>query len=384
MSAINQSTPDEVQSDVLTSRKARRGTSPAVVAIAHLKQRKIAMVCFGILVFYFLLAAVTFLRLPDSTVTNADGSTQVIERRFIGEWFEELATKRLLDEDGNPLDYHPPGFGQPTRAELDGEKRIPTTVYWETPAGEPRTLAANYHLMLGTDIQGRSVFWRTLYGARMSLSIAFWAAVLSIVIGTVLGALAGYFGGWVDITITWLFTTVASIPRILLILALAYSLKGQTIHPLGVEVNLSGSLMLIMAMGLTSWVGLCRLIRGEILKQKEMDYESAARALGVGRGRILVRHLLPNAFYLVIIQFSLLFPLFIHLEVILSYLGLGASSGVSWGQMIEASLLEMMKSPIVWWQLAAASVAVFGVSLALNLFGDALRDALDPRLQASN
>ncbi len=114
----------------------------------------------------------------------------------------------------------------------------------------------------------------------------------------------------------------------------------------------------------------------------KMDYESAARSIGMSKTRILVRHLLPNAVYLVIIQASLIFPLFIHLEVILSYLGLGVDQGVSWGQMINASLQEMIRTPPVWWQLAGATVAIFGISLALNLFGDALRDALDPKLQS--
>ncbi len=217
----------------------------------------------------------------------------------------------------------------------------------------------------------------------MSLTIALGASILAIGIGTALGAVAGYLGGATDAFITWLFTTVASVPRILLVLAMAYSLRGKQVDLFGLlaePVRLTGAGMLIVAMGLTSWVGLCRVIRAEVLKQRSLDYESAARALGVGRWRILARHLLPNAFYLVIIQFSLLFPLFVHLEVILSYLGLGATTGVSWGQMIQASLQEMMRTPVVWWQLATATVAVFGFSLALNLFVDALRDALDPRL----
>ena len=383
-------------STALDERFTSRPSSPVAVAWQHLRRRKIAMVCLSILIAYFLLAAISYLRLPGTVEKKmADGSVVEVEREFIGEWFEKLASRRLVNDAGDPIVYQAPSFtgaweeveqadNADTAADVEPTFE-PVEAFWEESQYEQRAAATDLNFLFGTDIQGRSVLWRTLYGTRMSLTIALGAALLAVTIGTTLGALAGYFGGFVDVIITWLFTTIASIPRILLILALAYSLKGKEIDlPIFKPFELSGTLMLILAMGLTSWVGLCRLIRGEVMKQKSMDYESAARAIGLGRGRILSRHMLPNTFYLVIIQFSLLFPLFIHLEVILSYLGLGATDGVSWGQMIDASLLEMMQSPVVWWQLAAASVAVFGISIALNLFGDALRDALDPKLQASS
>ena len=373
----------------LAARFTSRPSSPAGIAVRHLRKRRIAVACFFILVFYALPMVISYVRMPGTwaeTIEHEDGRVEEVqhEREFIGEWFEELASRRLVDQNGAPLDYCRPSLTGPVRYDELERAWVEREGHWEKTPAKDRKPASNFHFIFGTDIQGRSVFWRTLYSCRMSLTVALGASLLAIVIGTSLGAIAGYFGGLLDVIITWLFTTVASIPRILLILALAYSLRGQEFDLLGLSVQLTGVPMLILAMGLTTWVSLCRIIRGEIMKQKEMDYESAARALGVSRPRILVRHLLPNAMYLVIIQFSLIFPLFIHLEVILSYLGLGATEGVSWGQMIEASLLEMMKSPIVWWQLTAATIAVFGVSLALNLFGDALRDALDPKLQQSD
>jgi len=370
----------------LSARHTTRPGSPTMIAIRHLRRRKIATVCFFVLVAYFLVAAISYVRMPGTTeVSRADGAAVEVEREFIGEWFENLATRRLVDERGDPLDYARPSFNGPEVWDERTDEWRTVQGFWERTLTEDRAPAADIHFIFGTDIQGRSVFWRTIYGARMSMTVALGASLLAISIGTVLGAVAGYFGGLLDVIITWLFTTMASIPRILLILAMAYSLRGQEFDFgfLDEPVTLAGTPMLILAMGLTTWVGLCRLIRGEVMKQKEMDYESAARAIGVARPRILWRHLLPNVMYLVIIQFSLIFPLFIHLEVILSYLGLGATEGVSWGQMIDASLTELIKSPRVWWQLTAATFAVFGVSLALNLFGDALRDALDPKLQQS-
>ncbi len=338
-------------------------SSPMRLAVQHLRQRKVAMFCFILLIIYFLIAFATYLRIPGET-------------NFIGEWFEAKAMQQHHDPLGNPLNHYPPRFSSLT-FQPDGRQLTPE-------------LCANYtspprfDLLLGTDIQGRSALWRTLYGTRISITIAIGASLLALTIGTTLGALAGYLGGSVDVAITWLFTTVASVPRIILILALAYSLKGQEFGFLFWDIPLTGVPMLVLAMGLTSWVGLCRIIRGEIIKQKSMDYESAARSIGMSRARILIKHLLPNAFFLVIIQASLIFPLFIHLEVILSYLGLGIDSGVSWGQMINESLQEIIRNPPVWWQLLAATVAIFGISIALNLFGDALRDALDPKLQSRN
>lgn len=352
----------QTQVNTVSMAEFSRPMGPWRMALSQLLRRRIAMVCFAILVIYAFLGAATYV--PG-----------------LGPWLETQATVQHIDPKGTPLDFEKPRLSILDVSQRTNERSGDLVYTAEQIAAwtPPPRLA----LVLGTDIQGRSVLWRTLFAARLSMTIALGATILSVVIGTTLGAIAGYLGGLADVIITWLFTTVASIPRILLILALAYSLKGRDDLRLWIiPINLDGARMLIVAMGLTTWVGLCRVIRGEIMKQKSMDYESAARALGFGRARILVNHLLPNAFYLVIIQVSLIFPLFIHLEVILSYLGLGVDEGVSWGQMINASLQEMIRTPPVWWQLVGASIAVFGISLSLNLFGDALRDALDPKLQS--
>jgi peptide/nickel transport system permease protein len=138
-----------------------------------------------------------------------------------------------------------------------------------------------------------------------------------------------------------------------------------------------------VALGVTSWVGLCRLIRGETLKHRDREYVRAARALGVGHARILLRHILPNLLPIVIIQVTLGFSGLVLAEAILSYLQLGVQPGIgSWGNMIDAARLELAREPILWWNLAAASTALFVLVLAFNLFGDALRDAIDPRLRS--
>jgi len=253
-----------------------------------------------------------------------------------------------------------------------GTSNLPPS--WRNP--ETGSLSPGY--WLGLDFMGRSVFWRLVYGTRVALTVAVLAMIVEIVIGFTLGALAGYFGGWVDALITWLFSTVQSVPWILLMISFAYVLKGQTVW--GYE--LAGIPSIVLALGLTTWVGLCRLIRGEVLKHRDRDYVVAARATGMGHGRIVFRHILPNVFHLVIINFALGLAAFVHAEVILSFLGLGVTDVPSWGRMIDDAKLELLKG--VWWPLLASTVAIFIFSLAVNLFGDALRDALDPRLRGTD
>jgi len=240
----------------------------------------------------------------------------------------------------------------------------------------------NKQNILGTDFLGRSVLRKTIYGARVSLTVAFWASIISISIGVPLGASAGYFRGFIDDIVVWLYTTLSSIPYILLILAFALVLRGKMLHLnwLGLgTISLSGISTVYLAIGLTSWVGICRLIRGEVMKHKERDYILAAQSYGCSSSRIIFRHLIPNVFHLIIISFSLQFVGFIQAEVILSFLGLGEKNSPSWGAMIDAARLDLPKG--YWWEMTAATAAIFIISLALNIFGDALRDSLDPKLK---
>lgn len=236
----------------------------------------------------------------------------------------------------------------------------------------------SFDLLLGTDIQGRSVIWRLLYGTRIALTITVLASAISLGIGVTLGVVAGYFGKWIDEVITWLYTTVSSVPWILLVLALVYALKGKQFF----GRDLPELYLIIFALGLTDWVGICRLIRGEVIKHRDRDYVVAARAMGVGTPRILLRHILPNVFHLVIITFSLGAVSYVQAEVALTFLGLGISTDPSWGRMIDDAKLELLKG--VWWQMVAATVAIGILCLALNVLGDALRDALDPRLRGTD
>ena len=235
---------------------------------------------------------------------------------------------------------------------------------------------------LGTDLFGRDVLAKTLLGAKVSMSVGFMANAIAIPLGLLLGVMAGYFGKWVDDLIVWFYSTLASIPHIILLIALKFAFQGVYIfkgHEY-FEIDLSGIHGLYIALGVTSWIGTCRLVRAETMKLKELDYVTAARALGEGRVRILGWHIMPNLMHLAIINFTLGFVHAISAEVILSFLGLGVSVGTpSWGTMINAARLDVVVGR--WWEVTSACTAMFFIVLALNIFGDRLRDALDPKLR---
>lgn len=242
-----------------------------------------------------------------------------------------------------------------------------------TPAYQQQDIALQYQPpdlrhWCGTDNLGRDVGLRLVQGARVAFHVGIVTSLIAIPIGLVLGLLAGYFGGRLDDVIVWLYSTFASIPSLLFILAIAMAVgKGLTGIFLGV--------------GLTAWVPLCRLIRSEVMKHRGRAYVQAARALGFSHGRILFRHILPNVFHIVIVNFTLRFPAAVGTEVIMSFLGIGVQGEPSWGIMINNARTRLWQG--VWWEMGAVTLALFLLVLAFNLFGDALRDALDPRLRDS-
>ncbi len=221
-------------------------------------------------------------------------------------------------------------------------------------------------LILGTDIFGRSVFYKVLQGTRIAMSVGLVSSLISIPIGVFLGALAGYFGGWIDDLIVWFYTTLSSIPHIMLLIAVAYIMgKGLT--------------AIYVALGITAWVSLARVIRGEFIKHKTRDYVIAAESIGALHLSRIFKHILPNVSHFIIINISIQFMSAIKSEVILSFLGLGVQGQPSWGVMIDDARLELSRG--VWWQLAGATAAMFFIVLVFNIIGDALRDALDPKIQ---
>lgn len=236
---------------------------------------------------------------------------------------------------------------------------------WSRPIGGSYD-SPSFNAIMGTDIFGRDVLKKTLIGTQVALSVGLVTVLISIPIGFIMGAIAGYFGGIVDEIIVWFYTTLSSIPGIMLLISITFILG-------------KGLIAMYVALGLTSWVGLCRMIRAEVMKHKNRDYVLAAEVVGVGTWGRLTKHILPNVFHIIIIDASLTFQMAIKSEVILSYLGLGVQDLPSWGKMIDDSKLELARG--VWWQLGSATIAMFIILIALNFLGDILRDALDPKLK---
>lgn len=247
-------------------------------------------------------------------------------------------------------------------------------------------LARGYHV-LGTDKVGQDVLYQALKSVRVSLVIGTVTTLVLLPLGAALGVMAGYFRGWIDDAIQYLYTTLNSIPGVLLIAA--FVLMMQVFidgHPEWFDTAAQRAdfrlFILCAILGLTSWTGLARLLRGEALKLSQLEYIQAAHAFGVRDARILARHILPNVAHIVIISLVMDFSGLVLAEAVLSYVGVGVDPATtSFGTMINAARLEMGREPIVWWSLAAAFAFMFLLVLAANLFADAVRDGFDPRVR---
>src|SRR5438552_6703455 len=223
-------------------------------------------------------------------------------------------------------------------------------------------------LPLGGDKWGRDVLKKTIKGSETSIFVGIASAIVATFLGTAFGALAGYYGRWVDDVFNWFYSVFSSIPYLLLVLAVAAVLQQK------------GILTIILILGLTGWTGTFRLLRAEYLKHKAREYVQAADALGASNVRRMFMHIFPNVSHVVLVQMSILVVAFIKSEVILSFLGFGVPVDVvSWGSMLNEAQNELILGK--WWQLAAAGTAMAILVTAFALFTDALRDALDPKLK---
>ncbi len=245
-------------------------------------------------------------------------------------------------------------------------------------------LATGYHV-LGTDRTGNDVLWQALKSIRTAWIIGSLTTVAMLPPALILGISAGYFKGWIDDVIQYVYTTLTSIPGVLLIAACVLMMQVYIdthpgLFPTAAQRADLRLFLLCMILGLTGWAGLCRLLRAEALKLRELEYVQAARAFGISNWRIMARHLLPNVMHIVLITVVLEFSGLVLYEAVLSYLGIGVDPSMnSFGSMIEKSRFEMSRDPMIWWNLLAAFIFMLALVLAANLFADAVRDAFDPR-----
>lgn len=226
-----------------------------------------------------------------------------------------------------------------------------------------------FKMLLGTDRQGRSIMIRSLYSAKIAIQVGAVVALVSVLLGAGLGAAAAYYGKWVDHAVIWLYSSLSSLPQLVLLAVLSFMFIGSPFEKTLLPVY--------AAFCLTFWIGPCRVIRGEVLKIRQLEYAQAATAIGFDRPYILLRHVIPNTSHLMFINFSLLFIGAIKSEVILTFLGLGIKEGSSWGIMISQSQPEVVNG--FFWQIGAATFFMLVLVLAFNVVSDALQDAFDPK-----
>jgi peptide/nickel transport system permease protein len=251
--------------------------------------------------------------------------------------------------------------------------------------GGPVVALMGYYHVLGTDRTGNDVLVLALKSVRTAFVIGSLSTVATLPLALGFGVLAGYFRGWVDEAIQYLYTTLSSVPNVLLIAACVLMVqvfldKNPDLYETGAERSDLKMFLLCVILGITGWSTLCRLIRGETLKLRELEYVQAATAFGVSHARIMARHIVPNVMHLVLITTVLNFSDLILYEAVLTYVGVGVDPTTSsFGGMINLARTEMSRDPVVWWSFAAAFGFMVTLVLAANLFADGVRDAFDPR-----
>jgi peptide/nickel transport system permease protein len=246
--------------------------------------------------------------------------------------------------------------------DLYGRLSAPSSVHW-----------------FGTDSVGRDVFYRIIYGGQISLFIGILAVFLEVTFGTVIGGIAGYYGGWVDSVLMRFTEAMLAIPSLFLLIVLAKFIGKQVGQVVILGRTFSGSIgIVILVIGLTSWMYLARIVRANVLSLKELDYVSAARALGASDSRIFFSHLVPNTLGPIIVSATLGLAGAILTEAYVSFLGLGVQQPTStWGNMMQQAQSFLIRG--AWWMWVFPSLFIVFIILSINLLGDGLRDAFDPR-----
>lgn len=357
------------------------------LALNRLKSDRIAVVSFVIVLFYFLLLALSMTGVIASN-WNKEVAVSYAPPTFLGADTESDQIKAITESTvtlpENPVDPLKDVIQQlnaEIQAKQQGGAAIDNYGVVDPLAEDMQQIDQQLggHLLdqkqelkttlpFGADKWGQDVLLKTIKGAETSILVGLLSALLAVVIGTFLGAIAGYFGGWIDDVLNWFYNIFTSIPYLLLVLAIAAVLQQK------------GILSIVLILGLTGWTGVFRLVRAEYMKHTSREYVLAAKAIGVSHSRRMFVHIFPNVSHIALVQISILVVSFIKSEVILSFLGFGVPVGVvSWGSMLNEAQSELILGK--WWQLAAASIAMAVLVTAFSMFTDALRDALDPKLK---
>jgi len=328
--------------------------SPGLWALAwrRLRADRIAMAALAVVALFLLMLA-----LSAGGLVAADWEEEVAVNYAPPTFMGANPALAALAQPQRPT---PPNAFDPLAGEIAALKR-------EVQATHP-PLAKALTLPFGADKWGHDILKKTVKGGETSIVVGLVAAFVAVGLGTLFGAISGFYGGLVDDFFNWFYSIFTSIPSILMILTVAAVLQQK------------GVATIVLILGLTGWTGPYRLIRAEYIKHKAREYVMAADAIGASGWRKMFSHIFPNVSHVALVQVSILVVGFIKAEVILSFLGFGVPVGtVSWGSMLNEAQNELILGK--WWQLAAAAGAMALLVTAFSLFTDALRDALDPKLQ---
>lgn len=323
----------------------------------RLWQSHVAKVCILVLTFYFGMAVASKLGLvaadwnKEVGVSYANPSFAPNMENVQGKNSLKKNTEVPVDAETREIDPLSPYYAQID----EGAKQ------YQVGSHELK-----WTLPLGGDKWGHSVLLKVIKGGEVSMTVGVLAAFLAVTLGTVLGAIGGYFGRTVGDVLEWFYNIFTSVPYILLVLAIASAVSSKGISTI------------IVVLGLTGWTGVYRLVRAEYIKQRGREYVQAANAIGASHRRMMFAHILPNVSHLTLVQLSQLVIDFIKAEVVLSFLGFGVpTDSISWGVMINEVTVELVLGK--WWQLAAVAIVMSTFVVAFGLFTDLLRDALDPK-----
>lgn len=351
----------------------------------EIKKSRLAIASLVILSMFLSIALLDSIRYR-SAIVDAAGAARVVNGTVV---YGPQASS-LLDRALSALhDNAEKTYSAPLSDRLFTKESI-VDEHGRTKRDYPPLKHPGSHL-LGTDKVGADILLSALKGIRTAIVIGAGATVVIIPFAIFFGVIAGYFGGVIDDAVQYVYTTLSSIPGVLLIVAFMLLFGGRGYQGgLVTEENVvlkffvfnDRLFWLCLILGITSWTDLCRLVRAETLKLRELEYVQAAKAFGGGSAGIIVRHIVPNLMHIVLITMVLQFSGLVLAESVLSYIGIGVGAQYgSWGNMINTARLELTREPIVWWNLAAAFAFMFALVLPANIFADAVRDALDPKLR---
>ncbi|MFC1479550.1 ABC transporter permease [Planctomycetota bacterium] len=338
-----------------------------------------AIACFAVIVLYGGIAFIDSIHFKPK-ITDSKGDTSYGDVQSVFDVMFAKGYSGIERKDGKVVISVEKSYSKPlAELSLDKEQNKQTGEWARISLNKPGT-----HL-LGTDKAGSDIFYKLCKGIRTALIVGLVTTMIVIPFAIFFGVMAGYFGGWVDDIIQFIYITLGSIPSILLISAMMIIVHAKFSKAAGMDVYLKDDKIVIYLcaiLGLIGWSGLCRLLRAETIKLRELDYVQAAKALGENNFVIVFKHILPNLIHIVLISSILRFSGLVMVEAILAYIKIGVPSTVqSWGRIVDGARSQLARDPVIWWPVTGAFIFMFLLVLSINIFGDVVRDALDPKLR---